>query len=67
MQTQTGMLAQAIQQDRVRGYEDPSRLHRIEMTRSTARASSPRKLFARSILRFGRPTGSGPILARSAF
>jgi hypothetical protein len=67
MQTQTGMLAQIIHEDRVRGYEDPSWTHRSEMTRTTAQASSPRKLFTRSILCFGRPTGSGPILARSAF
>ena len=67
MTTLQGMLAQAIHEDRIRGYEDPSRLHRIEVTRTTARASSPRRLFTRSILRFGRPTGSGPVLARSAF
>jgi len=67
MQTQTGILAQAIQQDRIRGYADPSRLHRSEMTRTDAQAPSIRKLLAGSIIRFGRPSVSGPALARHAF
>jgi len=67
MQTQTGILAQAIQQDRIRGYADPSRLHRSEMSRTSARTSSIRTLFTRSIPRAARPAASGPVLARSAF
>jgi len=67
MQTQTGILAQTIQQDRIRGYADPSHLHRSQMERTGAQGPSIRKLFAGSILRFVRTEASGPALTRYAF
>ena len=67
MQTQTGILAQAIQQDRIRAYADSARLHRSAIESTGAQAFSIRKLLAGSIIRFGRPQASGPALARHAF
>jgi hypothetical protein len=67
MQTQTGILAQAIQQDRIRAYADPSRLHRSDIDRTGAQAFSIRRFLAGPIARLARRSTSGPVLARHAF
>jgi hypothetical protein len=66
MTTMQGMLAQTIQQDRTRAFTDPSRLSRIQATRSTTTVPSLRKLLTGSIIRRERRAALGSILARSA-
>jgi hypothetical protein len=49
MQTQHGMLARMIHEDRVRACSAPARLHAVEAQRTAARPGGPRALFGRWI------------------
>jgi len=65
MQTQHGMLARAIHEDRVRVYSAPARPHAIEAQRTAARSWGLRTLLSRWIGRVAPRVTAETVVAPS--